>query len=403
MKEKIIIENAVLKNKNRVENKIIIPNKLKKYFTSDLFYAKYYDEQIDCPIHILNIPAVGAILPIAWVTNSDIEIEFLDKNFIESMYKMQNLYQNECCELKLDSEIYCKNIENIKNEIAKNINPNAMFFTGGVDSLYTLSSLIDLKPRLLNILGFTNRLELKPIYLNNIRPYYLKWAQKNNMIFNTIESNHKEIFDHRFYFEFDSLIKKNKKGAFKDVLQHIINTKTIVAPLSFKKFNKIYQADTWDTQSIQTGKIVSSSRSDYDDNIRWSTVENISHGGVARIDKIPVCLDFCDKYDIQFFTCWKYDSFKYNLKDFIFEGLNCNFCEKDLRTIVEILVFNRNPEKYGYAINDDTFKLFLKHMKGAPEEFKIGYYNKIIEKIPKEITIDIKNSKKFLMELRNKI
>ena len=61
----IFVESKLV-NEKRIQSRIIIPDRLRKYFHSTEFFVEYEEEINDNP-SILNIPIVSIILPVAWL------------------------------------------------------------------------------------------------------------------------------------------------------------------------------------------------------------------------------------------------------------------------------------------------------------------------------------------------
>ena len=70
-------------------------------------------------------------------------------------------------------------------------------------------------------------------------------------------------------------------------------------------------------------------------------------GNLDRAEKIKLLCKKSKQYNVQhpnLRVCWGKDK----------NGGNCCECEKCLRTINELLIMNKNPQKFGFAINTDT-------------------------------------------------
>lgn len=83
MRNAIKVSKPILED-NNLTNIIEVSENLKKYFRSNKF-TTVYDAKIANKESILNVSILSTILPIAWLTNSDLYIDELDRNFYESM------------------------------------------------------------------------------------------------------------------------------------------------------------------------------------------------------------------------------------------------------------------------------------------------------------------------------
>src|SRR4030042_7131835 len=63
---------------------VTVPKGLRKYFNSFKLLA-YYDAPLKADKSILDIPFVSNVLPLAWLTGTDVHVEKLDKKYVEAM------------------------------------------------------------------------------------------------------------------------------------------------------------------------------------------------------------------------------------------------------------------------------------------------------------------------------
>jgi hypothetical protein len=81
------------------------------------------------------------------------------------------------------------------------------------------------------------------------------------------------------------------------------------------------------------------------------------------------------------------------------EGMNCNRCEKCLRTIVSLLIAGIDPEKCGFRVDSSTFKLIrLLFEERAISELYLNLLWKPLQDdiSPEIIEEDAHGSKEFL-------
>ena len=93
MKNTIVINDPEL-DRGRLTSTVTVPKKIKKYFKSLEMFA-IYDTDITAEKSILNIPMLATVLPLAWLTGSDIFVEELDRTFRTSIEEIKR----ECMKL----------------------------------------------------------------------------------------------------------------------------------------------------------------------------------------------------------------------------------------------------------------------------------------------------------------
>ena len=108
-----------------------------------------YDADIKADSSILNLPITATVLPLAWLSGSDIHVDKIDKSFKESMNSLQEVFRNLYPLIPFKTNIVVDKIVDNKIELEDPTRRTAILFSGGVDSTYSLISHIDEKPRLI--------------------------------------------------------------------------------------------------------------------------------------------------------------------------------------------------------------------------------------------------------------
>ena len=156
-----------------VKSSITVSNDLKKYFTNLSLYS-LYDEKITTNKSITNIPALSILLPLAWITGSDVYVGELDHTFAESMIALQEEYKKMYPLAPFKTRL-------IVDELVEN-DPlpegTALLFSGGLDSTYSLFSNKNLNPRLITILGTMDIPFSNAHYQEIIKREYLDFAER---------------------------------------------------------------------------------------------------------------------------------------------------------------------------------------------------------------------------------
>ena len=146
-----------------------VPKELEKYFYENEVFIEYDFNITDFPNSILTIPAICNIIQIAWVTNTDLFVEKIDNNFLNSLESIKKVFKKSFGDLKFDSKIYCNEIINIK----KHSQGIIQLFSGGLDSTATCLKNIEAKSHLA-IVDF----EPAGIHKDIINVLYINWFLK---------------------------------------------------------------------------------------------------------------------------------------------------------------------------------------------------------------------------------
>jgi hypothetical protein len=188
-KKMIHVESKLL-NK-RVESHITVSKDLEKYFLCYDFFSNY-DESIYANTSILNIPVLSLVLPLAWITGSDVYVEELDDTFAKSMNALQLEYKKIYPKAPFKTKLIVNNLVN--NEFTSR--ETAIIFSGGLDSTYSLYSNRTLDPRLIMILGVYDIPSSNTRYHEKIKREYLNFAEKEGLKLNFIHTNAVDLMDY---------------------------------------------------------------------------------------------------------------------------------------------------------------------------------------------------------------
>ena len=93
-----------------------------------------YDTEIYADKSILNIPLTASVLPLAWLSGSNIVVDTLDKGFKESMDALQTVFMSMLPLAPFKTEIYVDEL--VENKIIPDDQERktGLLFSGGVDS-----------------------------------------------------------------------------------------------------------------------------------------------------------------------------------------------------------------------------------------------------------------------------
>lgn len=332
----IKIGDPVLKG-NKIENRITASDDMRTYLKYPIFYAEY-DEKINFNPSILNIPAVSSLITLAWLTGTELRVGDLDKRFAKSMRLLYGEY-NKMYPRVLTGQLRVKRVHENRSD-TKGL---ALFFSGGLDSTYSLYQLKERIPRLIMIGGFD-------FYMDNPRdmPIWEKWkkiygafAEREGLKLNFIRTNSRACVKENFV----NYGHRNKlKLAFWDALRHAPLLIGLAAPLSMRRFDELIISASR-TSEHPTTILPYSSAPNTDEKIAWAGLKVVHYGQIHRYEKVRGLLEPLREGKIIFRTC-----FKLRL------DLNCSECEKCGRGIASLLVEGINPNTCGFQVDENTLK-----------------------------------------------
>lgn len=337
----INIEKVLLVSNNTIEIEFRVTGVAEKYFCRNKFYAKYSCEIEDVPYGIAVIPFVCNVLPIAWLTNSQIICKELDADFYESIPNFRKGYEQMYPFLDFQGSISCAKID-YKSEldIIKSKGKSLMFFSGGVDAFATLFAHIDENPTLFILLGSDIKIGNK-IGWNNVSKQLSQTAETYKLNALQCESNFREIIS-------ESLLTGMVNdlgvvGGWWHEFQHGIGLLGHAAPLVWKyNYTKIYIASTFTQRDY--GKVTCASDPTIDNYVQFSGA-SVCHDQYEynRQQKIEHIVEYAKSSRTRpiLRVCWQGD-----------KGLNCCRCEKCYRTIVGLSVEGEDARKWGFDKSD---------------------------------------------------
>jgi hypothetical protein len=377
-----ILDEIFIESKNRDRKTLIsnmkVPAHIKKYIKSTELFIQY-EEDITDKESILNIPLMSQILPLAWLTDTNVRINSLDKRFHDSMYMLRDEL-NKIFHLKrFKTEIIVDNL--VENRV--DAQGTALLFSGGVDSTYSLLTNLNKKPSLVMVWGID--MHVYPKYANHwneLRSLYTLLADNLGFDFSMVKTNACMILDNRrvdhYYHE------ELCSGTVGMKLTHTLRFLPLVAPLSIGRFNEclvaasIYPSFPFSIWSI--GTIPST-----DEKIVWANVTTRHSGFISRLEKVKMISDHIKSHKLTLKVCLRPE-------------LNCCKCSKCYRTIISLLLYGVDPNTCGFKVTEKTFdemrKFYEKDIFNLIEVFH--FLRPMQELVNEENTSVIAGSARFL-------
>ena len=338
-------------------------NTVSKFFNKEKpLYSKYQVDVSTIPTSIAVIPFLCNLLPIAWFAGFIIEVDELDEEFFKAQEKLKLEFEKRKDVIALKGGLKIGKV--VKNSIIGN--KVSMLFSGGVDAYATYIKIYDQNPDLITIHGadieindqkqwsdFTSFLEKEEILKNN--KYY-------------IETNLREFYTYQVELLLNDIGWWGK-------VQHGLALIGAIAPLSFiNGYNAIYIASSYtDNIDIDWG-----STPGIDEKISWANGMQIYHDGydLKRQDKVDLIADFASKINDKFKLRVCYSELR--------TGFNCSSCEKCFRTILGLILNNKNPNDYGFNVDSSVYNKFYEVLgRGSASKGVRYFWWELMEKAKK--------------------
>lgn len=342
---------AVSVDGNRVQYEYTNDPRLDKYFNKETpFFIEYQDPGIDfsnVPNSILSVPFVTNLLPLAWMFDVTIEVDELDATFCRSIEQIKQGFEKIYPQVQFSGAVSVKKI--VSNTYI-NSNNSVCLFSGGVDAMYTLLKHRKEHPTLINVWGVD-------ISFDDIQGH-TEVEQHNNKVAEIFQCKYICVKSTLRSFLNEHLLNQEAYAILEDYwwhgAQHSIGLLSILAPYNYiMKTRTNYIASSFTEKEFQMGvKCVSFP---VIDEAYYVADTKVHHDGFEANRSMKLKY-ICDVYT--------HDNLSLELKVcFHFEnGKNCSSCEKCYRTMMDILVFDTQLEKYGFrslSPNASEIRTFL--------------------------------------------
>jgi len=336
----IIIKSKKLDRQTLISN-IKAPTHILKYLKSSELIVHYPKEIMDNE-SILNIPLISLILPLAWLSDTNIRVESLDKRFYESMIMLKNEMNKIYPYKQFTTKIIVDNL--VENSVEDD--GTALCFSGGVDSMYSLITNLEKKPSLVMVWGVDRHIYPEHMdHWNELESIYTSMAQKMGLDFNLVKTNACNILDdERIDHDYHEALCS---GMFRMKLIHSLIIIPLLAPLSIGRFNEcLFAASIYPSFPFKLwpiGTIPST-----DEKIVWADLETKHDGYIPRIEKVKTISEYVKNHDITLKVC-------------VYPEVNCAKCSKCYRTIISLLLYGVDPNTCGFKVTEKTFDAMKKH------------------------------------------
>lgn len=322
-------------NKNKIDYYFSIEGKIQKYFNKKNYLFFEYNHNISIlPKSILAIPFVANIAPLAWITDSTIKVNELDKSFYDCLSKIKKAYQNMYPNVSFKGKIIVENI--VCNSYIPQYEA-AQLFSGGLDALATYIRIKEKNPLLITEYGWHKEKTEENAVWEKDKTNVVGFAIRNELENILIHSNYGTFIKAQ---RIDSDFQRKLGDSWWHGLHHGLAIITAAIPTAFKfKVECIYIASSY----FEGYKAKCASDPTVDNNIRFASGK-VFHDGyeINRQDKVKIVVDYYSKMKelANLRVCFRKEE-------------NCCNCEKCVRTILGIVAEGKNPSNFGFNIPED--------------------------------------------------
>lgn len=336
---------------NQIRYLFEYPERIRHYFQRDSLQIQYECPIADLPEGILMIPAVAQVAPLAWITNSNINVTFLEASFFKGLKAIQRNIKSFLPALNSQSKIFVNKIDHHKIPFTK----TALLYTGGLDSVSALKRHNEKINDLIYLRGADIPLQYHDL-LDQVVSNGRLIAVTNKMNY------HIAVIDIWNFFNMNALDKDFKELLNKDWWEGIQFGISLLGAACPVCVNSCI-SDILISSSLSTSMPeMHGSHPMIDENFHWGENSHVHHVDydLTRQEKIHQIIKPLVE-DQEEFPLLKVCTHQW-------ESYNCCECEKCCRTICGLLVENIDPNRCGFlCFGENT----LHHIK---ENLVNGYF-----------------------------
>jgi hypothetical protein len=354
------IHSPKIEKDNLITCQVTFSKNLRRFFSLDEFYIKYDTSIIDVPSDILSIPSLGSVITTAWAVGADVYIDSIDADYLHSLNKIKTEFSKIYPGIDFKGEI-------LAEQVVQNKSSNdrlGMLFSGGLDSTSLYLQNRNEKPDLFTFIGGIIPTNSRR-FIRKMKNVYGRFAEREQVKLFFIESNVRDFLN-------ESLLsvmfaKKIFFLPWWETITHGIIQSSMCAPITVCRNYSLKIALSFFLNYGAEPNIVG--------NLRWAGIDVVPSGyEYDRHEKIHfVYKDFVENhFHPKLQVCLYAPSTS--------DHLNCGYCQKCARTIIELLAEGIDPRKCGFRIHDDFFEHTRKRIIPQSKAFKWeGLQKQILE------------------------
>ncbi|MDO4413680.1 MAG: hypothetical protein Q4C20_01240 [Erysipelotrichaceae bacterium] len=346
--------NSIEKLQNELTYSFEVSEGLKKYFTGKPFVIKYPECIENVPDSVLSIPFVVNVLPIIWLTHSELQLNELDQDFFDAIPEIQEGYQTMYPESEFKGEITVGKV--VANSRNSRTAKSAILFSGGLDAVTTMLRHLEESPLLVSIWGADIEYDNEDGW-KTAGKSMKEAADLFGLDIVTVRSAFRQ-FDSELHLDID-FYTQLKRGWWYGV-KHGIGIIGHVAPLAWLRgLSTVYIASS---NNVRDGVVRCASDPKIDNHVAYCGCKVIHDNFEStRQDKTKYLIQYRKDHNldhIPLHVCWESPT-----------GENCSHCEKCYRTMVGFWIEGEDPVHYGFKYDRSVFKDIYKKLALNQKKF----------------------------------
>ena len=355
--------SSVRASDNKLQVELEISEEISKYFFKNSFEVTYDKNIENVDESILTIPAVCAVVQIAWAIGAELYVEKLDETFLSSLSKIRKVFEGFYPKFSFSGDIHVQKI--IANKF--NNKRTALLFSGGLDSIVSYIMHKDEHPILITLLKTGNS------NYNKIKDFHIKFAEQEGVEIHFIEGNMWED-------DSDTINIQLLKSEFEIVtwwgkVSHGLIIWGLCAPLAVEKIGKIIFASTY----TKNYNLPQGSHFLINTGFSWADIDVFYDSILSRQKKIQF-LKPTSHYLQNLLVCF--------FPGRSSERRNCGVCEKCLRTITGFILEGIDPNEFNFNIKNNVFDYIKNLIIAEPPYEEPFFWQDIQSNIPDTINED---------------
>jgi hypothetical protein len=359
---------------------------LEKYFHSFNFYS-LYDDKIFPDEGLTSVPALSVLLPVAWITGADISVDCLDRRFKLAADELQKRYRQVYPRAPFQTDIIAHRLTDSPSKPAG----SALLFSGGLDSTYSLFHNISARPGLVLVLG-TDVDNSSPAHQDYVQKTYARFAEQEGLPFHAVRTSGLDLLNQERLNHFFAKYSGKHQAGYWNGIGYALGHMGQAAPLSTGRFDRLLFAASYWHEYTDPLEHPDASSPLTDEAISWANVHVEHDGPTDRQEKIRRLKNEFLNHRIQLRVCWARGELLSSP-----DQLNCNRCEKCLRTIASLLQAHIDPNICGFRVDASTMEVmrFLFKKRLLPQKSLSVWWKPIQKNIPDQISYDLHGSRSF--------
>lgn len=372
---------------NTLECDIEIPSNLRRFFDDDRFVVEYDEDISSVPEHVLTVPVLGHVCPVAWAVGADVSVDVVDREYLDSLSEVGDALGEMYPEF-ISSPTAVLPSEVVDESPDRTFDDTAQLFTGGVDSLATYIRHHEEKPTLISVHGWVVEADDADHWRETME-YFERFADERGLDHRTIRSNMLSVLNVTML---DAHFRQYYDGSWYSDVGHGLGLLSLCAPLAYQ--NGIGDLRIAATH-VEEYDVRWGSHPTIDDNVSWTGTTPVHDGyGLTRQEKVELIAEYArtveDEFTIR--TCIHDES-----------GGNCNSCEKCYRTMVALSLAGLDPNEFGYDYSRETLADVRSGFENADWTLTTGTsyaWREIQKRVPDDVSDDPPAVRSFYRWLR---